>query len=144
MKLLHILLCSLLVPLLSAAEDIGSAPLANSGVITVKKTQKTVADRTRKEGMKTIGVDVLVRNDGNDSIKVQGYFFKVQDEDGFLYDCKLTPQLEPEFPYQGIVLKKGGKVRGWVAFLVPEDLTLDKLKISYQEKDFTSDWIQLK
>jgi Domain of unknown function (DUF4352) len=107
-------------------EQVESAGIALT-VLNVQK-MKSAGLITAKEGNVLVDIEVVLENiDRDDKAPYNPFYFKVKDADGYEYNVSLG-SLDPSL--QSGDLSKGERVRGHVAFEVPESAT--GLVVSYE------------
>ena len=78
------------------------------------------------EGNRFVAVDVT-QNGIEDGANFSLSNFSVQDADGYVYDLDVSADINPKFGYGS--LAAGQRVRGWIAFQIPEDAMLVRVLV---------------
>jgi hypothetical protein len=132
---------------------IGSADLSNGGKMSVMATRDVSSEGVWNvpEGMRLVAFDVFIDNGaGNKGIRLVcglGWWFEVQDREGFFYesDSQLTKTVKPSISTSTEV-DPGDILRGWVTFAITQSVPMNSLRLRLNDSsyDIKSGWIQLR
>ncbi|MDH7489935.1 MAG: DUF4352 domain-containing protein, partial [Anaerolineae bacterium] len=78
-----------------------------------------------KAGYKLVAVEIVVGNVSGETLGVNPLYATLVDSNGFVYQPELAGR---DGQLATVDLNAGEKVKGWVAFEVPEDATLASIK----------------
>jgi hypothetical protein len=83
--------------------------------------------REASPGYRLVALEVVVgaAESNPEAYRVDAYYFKVTDEEGFAYG-PVDSGAKPAFP-QSVLLEPGEKTRGWVTFELADDNSLESL-----------------
>jgi len=69
-------------------------------------------------GSRLVAVEVIVSNAGSETVSVNPLYTSLVDVDGFVYEAELAAR---DGQIDTLDLAPGERVRGWVAFTIPEN-----------------------
>jgi hypothetical protein len=91
-----------------------------------------------KKGYKLVAVEIVVGNVSGETLSVSPLYTILVDSNGFVYELELVGR---DGQLAAVHLNTGEKVKGWVAFEIPEDATPASIK--YLVGTFSDKFLQV-
>jgi len=83
---------------------------------------------TPEPNHRLVAIQVIVGNDSGKDLHVQANYFTLIDADNFIYKGDNTAIVDEPDWLPALNIASGEKVRGWVAFTIPESSVLASIK----------------
>lgn len=104
----------------------------------IKPTNEFVSPR---ENTRFLAVEILIDNTKNDEDFVcNENYFPIKDSEGYQYECSLHDAIEPSLASDDI--DPGDLSRGWITYEIPNNVSVDNLRIRYEFSSCKTSWIK--
>ena len=114
-------------PQLAKLGDVVEVGGYSLSAVTVEDPAKPGLIYQPEKGTRLVAVEIVVGNVSGPELSVNPLYVVLVDSEGFLYEAELAGR---DGQIDTVKINSGEKVKGWVAFQVPENATLESIKFA--------------